>query len=680
MSKKWITFLVAAVIGALLLPTAALATCRVDVITTLAVTDATTASFLGDPVPLPTGDKVTKIAPTYGGAVNANLINAEGLAERVQDILVTDDGAAPVCFGDGAVPTGNSLTFSINALVSNPSPGAGVPTAPANIDVYDSNGIGGLGVTASSAIAIGGGNTQQTNITVTVTHTGTVGDLLAGATGAAYRIKNLRIDATSVSGGTANWSVAIAVNNNLMLAPVAFGNSGAAGLAGTTNATLVVTGTAMVATGVGTQNSGSGLTGIFGQTPNLQEAANGLFRLAGAACTTSQASAGTWALAASANTCRSGVANDIATVATSLAFALSGIPSGVTVTFPSTMTTSGAAGGGPSLTWTSTTRGGSPLAFTGATGSGAQAVVYDTTTNQSGAQATGVNIETADNADPGTPTGNATTGTSNPNCVVSSGSVIGNNVGSPGGAFNCDPFPKIGVFVGNPSGQGTATMRVAFGRGSSARFTGDDVAATGTYPVYTGSKRELTKSSAANYFIINPTRTTLLYPYVTTAGGFNTGVAVANTCTDTGVFNKSSGAPTTTPTCSTAGGITFFFIGVNAATGAAYSASLNTDLTTGGVAIPAASCPQANLDSNGRLVAGKTFACGASALLGLISGAPATFTGYLMAVVNSNDGHGFSAQFNAAGAPYAANSALVLESASGKRLGCGAGADCGLGQ
>ena len=679
MSKKWTTFLVAAVIGAMLLPAAAFANCRFQTVTTVTVPagkDTTTPTYLGDPVPIPVGDHITQITPNGTGAAGELLIDAEGVFERSNDILVTDDAVAPACFGT----IGEVIQMSIGAVMTSPAPGAGVPTAPANLDVYDSNGINGLGVSATSSTAIGGGNTQQTIIQVQVTKAGTAGDLTVGAAGAAFRVKNLRFNASTISGTDLTFTPSLPANPAAALIVDAT-NADKLGnvqklMTTNTNNTGQFCNAGFVAPsangGFGAQNAGGGLSNCGGIMPNVQETVSGTFRTAGGPCNTTQASAGSYATAVSADTCVSGVANDSATVATSITYATTGQPSAVTQTWPGTITTAGISGGVANsfVTFTATARGGSPLAFTGATGSGSQTVVYDTTTSGTAAAANGFTLETADNADPGTAVGNATVGTTNPNCAVSGANVVSNNAVNNGGVGTpCDNQPKVGVFVNNPSGNGRVTIFNELGRGVTSDFTGDDVAATGVFPAYSGSGRRVVRASGRTLYTITPIRTTMLFPYVvtSTAGGFNTGIAISNTCTDTGVFLKSSGAPTTAPTCNNAAGITFFFDGVNQATGAPYAATLSTDLTLGGTAIPTASCPLGNLDSNGRLRPGTTFACGAAQLLALISGSPATFTGHVFAVEQAQGGHGFAVTFAAGGAPAGSANAVVMESNSGTR-------------
>src|ERR1051325_7430815 len=115
MSKKWTTVLVAAAIGALLLPTAALAACRVDIVNTTSGT-ATGSPWQGDPVPYPTGALTQRLfenpAPAgnpVAGAYTTPTLDKEGVFERPADVLITDDGGG-TCFST----VNNVITLSIN--------------------------------------------------------------------------------------------------------------------------------------------------------------------------------------------------------------------------------------------------------------------------------------------------------------------------------------------------------------------------------------------------------------------------------------------------------------------------------------------------------------------------------------------------------------------------------------
>jgi hypothetical protein len=95
-----------------------------------------------------------------------------------------------------------------------------------------------------------------------------------------------------------------------------------------------------------------------------------------------------------------------------------------------------------------------------------------------------------------------------------------------------------GSFAPTPTGLGVSATTAA--------------AASATLPI----PRFVDGTSSRNIFIVYLCRTNLLFPYVTNAAGFDTGLAIANTSLDTGVF--------TTATPTQAGGCTLFSYGDNA--------------------------------------------------------------------------------------------------------------------
>jgi len=624
MSKKWITLLVAAVIGALLLPSAAMAVCVTTVANSLTIHDSTAAASVTDPVPYTAGDKVDGITVTGTAALT---VNKEGVIERVADLLISDDGVAPNCFASG-----NDLIITYNAIMTLPTT-PGNLAVPGNLDIFDSNGIAGLTITSATITSVFAANTTNSQLDIKVGQAGTVGTGLTtganGQTGAAIRIKNIRMNASAASGTIAATFLGNTYNVGTRTATVIAAN----------NIYALATGpSAIVAGGVGggVQSSNAGLA-----APNsvaTQEGFGNSMRTKGGTCNSSTLAN---------DTCYSQVANDIATSATSMTFSVTGIPSGVTVTFPSSMSTS-AVDGADGLTITN--RSGSTLTNSGAPG--AVTVTYDTAANTAALQNTLV-VETADNPDVGTNIG-TTTATSNPNCKISgSPAVLGNlNNGS-----LCDTNPKIGVKVGTTSLSGTANLWWVFGpadAGSTPQFTGEDVAAdTTVIPRYTGSARTIVKNKA--FFTIFPTRTTLLFPFVSTRGGWNSGIEVANTGNDAGVF--------ATTASSQLGGVTLFFFGdnPNSCTGSVCTPvvdSVNSDLTAAVHTDLSSAC--LGLDGTGRVAAGATAACAIDKLLPLLPTKPTGFEGYVIAVTGFNFGHGFSVVFNASGAPFAAQNALVL--------------------
>jgi hypothetical protein len=686
MSKKWISIFVAAVITAMvMMPTAALAVCTASVVGQLTWTTA--AGVKGDPVPLVPGTAVTALAdgasgptsafPQGGGTYGKPSLNSEGNAERLADLLIYDDAGvsgATYCFNPG-----NVITLTYNGILTSPAVGTSLSQV-SNMDAFDSAGIGGLSVTSATVSLAFAANTQQTLITITIGAKGTPAGAattygyVAGV-GSALRLKSLRIDDTTVSGAAsaAGGGTLIQVNiaqgaNAVVVANPAAGADpvNTVGIKFVTNTTTGINAVTAGVAASGTQSSGAGLRGApqtvqFTNNPAMP----GGYRLAKGSCTSSTASS---------DTCVSQVSNDIATGDTSLVWAISGIPSGVTVTFPGKLDTT-VGNGVNGFVWTARsatlTNGGAP---------GSLAVIYDTTTQATGTA--GQSIQTADNADPGTAIGATAAANTNPNCTTSSGGVFPSNLnsGSP-----CNTNPKVGVLIGAQSGAGTATANVAFGPSDTSLFTGDDAATTGLIPRYSGnsapdaqtacasstaacvgvnatSTRYIVKSHA--FFIVTPTRTVLLFPFISTVGAFNSGISIVNTCADSlGSSANSVFGSSTNNACNQTGGVTLFFFGVDPNNAnAPVQVSVNTDLTQGGVAVPCR-----GLDASGRIAPGHGMACSIQALIsgGLLGASVKGFDGYVMAVLSANDGHGFSAQFNGAGAPFAANSALILANGTG---------------
>ena len=633
MSKKWITILVAAAVGAFLLPTMALAQtpvggCNVTVVDNIKVTDTATAKTYTDPSPYPAGDTVGGLAINVTGALN---VNAEGTLERVADLLITDGGAG-TCF-----PANGDIIITYNGTMNlPPTPGSLTFT---NFDIYDSKGLGGLTITSATVSQVFAANTTNSQIDLHIGQPGTAGNLLAGALGSGVRVKNIRVNASTAT-GTCN---AIAGVNIC----ASFG--GTAFQVGAVLKTLTAASIGQTpVVGAGVQSSGKGLTapGSAAMAENFGQS----FRFAGTnPCTT--VTADPQPAPQTKNTCYSQVAADIATAATSMTFSITGIPSGVTVTFPSTMSTSAIAAATAATSMSFTSRAGSTLSNTG--GAPVPVTVTYDNTNTFAENTTALNaltVETADNPDGGTNIGTAAA-TSNPNCKISgTPAVLGNlNTGS-----LCDANPKIGVKIGTTSLAGTANLWWVFGpavTGSTALFAGDDIAASATVPPqYTGTNRVLSNNKA--FFTIAPTRTTLLYPYITTRSGWNAGISVANTALDTGVFAAATGGQT--------GGVTFFFFGVNPDTGAAVADSVNSDLTTATGKNLSSACR--NLDASGRVVPGNQTACVVKTLIGLLPTAPSNFEGYVIAVTGFNYAHGFSVVLDQTGSPFSAVNALILGS------------------
>jgi hypothetical protein len=648
MIKRWSAVLI---VFGLFASSRAGAECQASIIGNLTIHDKTTGVSITDPVPLTPGDAVdgiqdniaaNSIAPPTSGL----LISGEGVAERVADLLIYDStGAAggTFCFNRGS-----TITISFNGMISSPAIGASV-AHPDYMDVYDSNGVIGLQISSATVTQGFAANTLQSMITIRISATGTTGGVLygnaAGISGSAIRLKNVRIDATTVA-GNASSTVNVRISGGGIAVASILGPPGgpvqtavaikALSVANTQQPAIPVAGS--IASGI--QSSGMGLRGGvqgFSFTPGFAAA----FRVRGSSCQTTSGQP--------AGACLSQVSNDIATAPTSLVFSVSSIPSGVTVTFPPRIDTTAANTAASAMVWTargsSLTNGGAPGNLT---------VVYDTTAV--GAAPGVQQIETADFADSGT----SASSSDNPNCPSTPSS-------------NCNANPKIGVMIGSVSAAGTARISVAFGPGDTSLFQGDDVAA-GAIPRYRGSSAPTggtwPAGGASNtvftrwivplrdFFLVAPTRTTLLFPFVSTVGGFNTGISVVNVCQDTvGSAGNSVYGTYENSACNQTAGITLFFFGSSPADQAPVRTSISTEFAIGGTNVTSA-CR--GLDSNGRLAPGSVFSCSAAALLPLLNGSPRSFEGYVIAIAGFNNAHGFSAQFDAKGTPYGASIALVM--------------------
>ena len=93
-------------------------------------------------------------------------------------------------------------------------------------------------------------------------------------------------------------------------------------------------------------------------------------------------------------------------------------------------------------------------------------------------------------------------------------------------------FRVWATFTASP-GTNSPALGVATVNGSYAPTSTVTTASPGPIPRFADT------SSATNVFTIVPCVTTLLFPYVTSAFGFDTGLAISNTSLDSGVFNTS---------------------------------------------------------------------------------------------------------------------------------------------
>lgn len=242
---------------------------------------ATVKTITGDPSPN-LNARISYVAALPSGAA----VGYEGLAERLSDLLLYDSGAGAACFQSGNVIT---LTYAA-ALLGAPG-----------IDVFDSGLSGGLAVSVE--------HPSVSVVRITITHAGTAGNLVSGASGAALRIKNLRANVSTVTLG---------LNVTVLASATATGTlGGSMRNVGFVTHTMAA-GSGITKAGVGAQNAGATLStaGVFTLSENFADA----LRVAGS----------------------SGVSGDAPSGATSLIFDLSNtIPPGVTVTFPSAIVAGG---------------------------------------------------------------------------------------------------------------------------------------------------------------------------------------------------------------------------------------------------------------------------------------------------------------------------------------------------
>lgn len=125
----------------------------------------------------------------------------------------------------------------------------------------------------------------------------------------------------------------------------------------------------------------------------------------------------------------------------------------------------------------------------------------------------------------------------------------------------------------------------------------------------------------ANLLTVAPSTTTLLMPYVSAGGGFDTGIAVANTTEDPG--STAMGINAAVPQ---AGTITFYFFPQNNTTA---TFSYTTSATS----------PGTGLTTTGTVQAGGNYVVLLSQLVNA-AGQGSTFQGYILVVANFTNAHG----------------------------------------
>jgi hypothetical protein len=306
------------------------------------------------------------------------------------------------------------------------------------------------------------------------------------------------------------------------------------------------------------------------------------------------------------------ISGDIPTGPTDLVIDIENIPAGVTVTLPPTITAP-YVGASPEVQWATSSQ---TLSATG----GSLIVIYNTN-NPGIPQPTMVHL------------------------VVFTGAT----------AADATPTSPVtfGVTIADPSGTGTATIRVVMGPSEAAAFPGDDVNSiavpryllniSGSSPTRAIITDGANAGNPVPYFTINPTRTYLLYPYVTDMVGWQTGLEVSNTGNDFTVFGNSGQA----------GALDFYLFPSGAAP---------FEFT------PAAGVGR-GLDSNGLLQPGGDFAVSLDTLLGQSghSNLQGHFDGYVIVAAHFNFGHGAALVFNAAGS--VANVPTLVLGGDSARLG-----------
>jgi len=119
----------------------------------------------------------------------------------------------------------------------------------------------------------------------------------------------------------------------------------------------------------------------------------------------------------------------------------------------------------------------------------------------------------------------------------------------------------------------------------------------------------------ANTVTFKPCTTTLLFPFVTNANGFETGIAISNTSTDPFGTTKQSG------TCA----LNFYASGVSGATNPT-----------------AVTAPNLAEGANQPYLSGENYAFTLTQALGVHASNPATFQGYIIAQCNFVQGHAFA--------------------------------------
>jgi len=297
------------------------------------------------------------------------------------------------------------------------------------------------------------------------------------------------------------------------------------------------------------------------------------------------------------------VSSDISTTPTDLLIDLETIPYNVSITLPNTLTICDGTGK-PGVQWKTT---GTPTVTGASSGTSSLIAIYKTV------------LGDVSDPSPGSP------------LVVHTGQAA-MDANCAGGTL---PYPVFGVTIGDPSGVGNVGLRVVFGPSEGpGTFTGDDVNAS-AIPRYMNPitpsegepgnlSRGIIDDAAGNpvqYIDIDPTRTYLLYSYVTDLQGWQTGVEFANTGNDAQAF-----APEGVENKGESGALDVWFFPSNG-TPFEYTAK---------------SSDGRNLDASGLLHPGSIWADTLDSLLTASGNASLVgkFDGYLIIIGHFNFGHG----------------------------------------
>ncbi len=516
-----------------------------------------------------------------------NELNQEGRTERPSDLRVTNSTPGS-CLRDG-----NTINVVYNAVMTLPAvSGSSAPLPTADYVIVDNSAIPTLSVTVVTQTVSLAGGIVGTDVQLNI-QTGT-------SDPTAYVVlRNLRFDVTTLGDGAA-----------LNAAVASFGPPDFEFVqqVGTVRKTIAVSAPYAPAVDIAGSGYEDGVNPFGGPGPGNR------YGLLVTQAKWEFSSSPSWLLV---NPFREAISvpvisGDIPTGPTDLVIDIENIPAGVTVTLPPTITAP-YVGASPEVQWATSSQ---TLSATG----GSLIVIYNTN-NPGIPQPTMVHL------------------------VVFTGAT----------AADATPTSPVtfGVTIADPSGTGTATIRVVMGPSEAPAFPGDDVNSiavpryllniSGSSPTRAIITDGANAGNPVPYFTINPTRTYLLYPYVTDMVGWQTGIEVSNTGNDFTVFGNSGQA----------GALDFYLFPSG---GAPFEFTPATGVGRG-------------LDPNGLLQPGGDFAVSLDTLLAQSGHASLQghFDGYVIVAAHFNFGHGAALVFNAAGS--VANVPTLVLGGDSARLG-----------